>query len=371
MNSVTYTGSRSFVHSTILIPAYQPGEPLVHLVEELTKLGMQHILIVDDGSDESTHPYFLRAERLGARILHHDKNAGKGAALRTGIRAAKNLYPSDLGIVTADADGQHLPEDIHRVMAALEQHSDHLILGVRRFTGEDVPRRSRFGNRITSAFFRLSTGVKVTDTQTGLRGIPRSLYDLALSTEGDRYEYEMHLLEDAVKEVPIFQLPITTVYEDGNKCSHFRPIRDSLRVYRRPIRFVTGSLLSSGLDLLLFWILMQVLPPDYALTITIATVIARAGSGVMNFTLNQFWCFKSKEKLTRSGRRYFILFILQMGLSAGLVSLMTTMLSAALPAKLLVDTGLSVFSYYIQKHWVFRRKDVQHGKYHQAAGAAL
>lgn len=357
--------------TTILIPAYQPDKHMVDLVKELAGLGMSHILIVDDGSDESTHAYFFQAEMYGATILHHDRNLGKGAAIKTGIRAAKAMYPSDPGVVTADADGQHLPSDIQRIALAIEHHPDHLILGVRRFSGEEVPWKSRYGNRITAAFFRLSTGMKVSDTQTGLRGIPRSLYDLALSTEGDRYEYEMHFLEDAVKAAPLFQLSITTVYEDNNRGSHFRPVRDSIRVYSRPLRFVTSSLSCSVLDLLLFWILLQFLPPESAAAITVATVVARIASSVLNFTLNQFWCFKSREKVARSSIRYIILMLIQMSMSAGLVTLLTTILPAAVAAKIIVDVILSVFSYYVQKHWVFKRKETSHGSIHQTAGAAI
>ena len=357
--------------TTILIPAYQPNENMVTIVKQLSEIGYTHILIVNDGSDESTHGYFLRAEMYGATLLHHSRNLGKGAALRTGIRYATEHFPNDIGIVTADADGQHLPVDIHRVAQALEHHTDHLILGVRKFTGEDVPWKSRFGNNITAFFFRLSTGMKVSDTQTGLRGIPKSLYDLALSTEGNRYEYEMHMLEDAVKEAPIFQLPITTVYENGNKSSHFRPVKDSIRVYARPLKFVTSSLSSSIVDLLLFWILLQFLPLETAVAITTATVIARIVSSILNFSLNQFWCFRSKEKVTHSGLRYILLLVVQMGMSAGLVTLISTVFASTLAAKIIVDVSLSVVSYYVQKHWVFKKKEGNHGKQQQTAGTVL
>jgi len=357
------------MHSTILIPAYQPNEHMVTLVKQLSALGFHHIIIVNDGSDESTYTYFLMAASYGAVILHHDKNQGKGAALRTGIKAAEEMFPSDLGVVTADADGQHLPMDIQRIAMGMEHHPDTLILGVRNFSGDEVPRKSRFGNRVTAAFFRLSTGIRISDTQTGLRGIPKSLYPLALATEGDRYEYEMHMLEDAVKEAPVFQLPIATVYEDGNAGSHFRPVRDSIRVYGRPLRFITSSLSSSVLDLLLFYILMQALPLAAAAAITIATVIARVASSTLNFTLNHFWCFKSREKITKSGVRYLVLLFTQMGMSAGLVTLLSSVIPSALLAKIIVDVALSVFSYYVQKHWVFQRKEGRHGKIHQPVQA--
>jgi len=349
--------------TTILIPAYQPGIHMVSLVHILSRMGFGHILIVNDGSDDSRKPYFEEAAKWGAHILNHDKNRGKGAALKTGIRAARELYPSDDGIVTADADGQHLPSDILKIADAIRFHPDSLILGVRDFSGRDVPWKSRMGNRITAGFFRMSTGIRLSDTQTGLRGIPQSLYDLALSTEGERYEYEMHFLEDSVKIAPLVQIPIETVYEDGNASSHFRPVRDSARVYSRPLKFVTSSLFSSILDLALFYILMLLLPFEAAASITIATVIARVLSSIMNFALNRKWCFRSSESIKKAGFRYTVLVFIQMGLSAGFVTLISSFFANTLIAKIIVDVSLSVVSYYAQKYWVFRRKEARHGRY--------
>ncbi len=345
---------------TILIPSYQPNTHLIRLAHTLADLGFRHVIIVDDGSSDAKQHYFEEAAARGATILHHETNHGKGAAIKTGIRTAAELYPEDYGIVTADGDGQHLPEDILKVADALAQHPDSLVLGVREFRRGETPWKSYCGNRITSAFFKASTGVRLKDTQTGLRGIPKALYATALSTEGDRYEYEMHFLEDTVKEVPHIQIPIETVYEDNNAGSHFRPIRDSARVYARPLRFVTSSLTSSLLDLLLFWILMQILPMYTAIAISTATVIARVISSIFNYNLNRVWCFKSRENVARSGFRYILLLLVQTGMSAGFVTLLSTILSATLIAKIIVDVSLSVFSYYAQKHWVFRKKEVRH-----------
>ena len=361
----------AYSNTTILIPAYQPNVHLISLVHVLSHLDFRHILIVDDGSDPSCLPIFEEAARWGAVVLHHEENRGKGAALRTGIREAMERFPDDIGVVTADADGQHLPGDICRVTEALHQDPDSLILGVRDFSGADVPWKSRMGNRITAAFFRLSTGVRLSDTQTGLRGIPRSLYDLALSTTGDRYEYEMHFLEDSVKEAPLIQIPIETVYEDGNAGSHFRPVRDSIRVYSRPLKYVSSSLISSVLDLALFWILMLFLPLASAAAITVATVIARTLSSILNYGLNRSWCFHSNESVRKSGFRYLVLFFLQMGMSAALVALIAPLFTETLLAKILVDVSLSFFSYYVQKHWVFQRKEVANGRFQESVQPTL
>ena len=345
---------------TILIPAYMPGAALPHLVRQLTELGFQHVLVVDDGSGEAFRHLFSVTEEWGAQVIHHEVNRGKGAALRTGIENAMKLFPEDTGIITADADGQHLPEDILKVSEALSRDPLSLILGVRDFDRPEVPWKSRLGNRVTRTFFRLSSGKTVSDTQTGLRGFSYDLYEEMLKIEGNRYEYEMHMLEDLADHVPFHEVPIETVYEDKNSGSHFRPVLDSIRVYGRPLKFVFSSLSSSVLDILIFWLLLLILPLTEAAAITTATIIARLCSGAENFLVNHYFCFRSKLDLRSTGLRYSILFFTQMALSAALVSLINALLPDAVIAKILVDTALFFLSYQVQKHWVFRRKEAHH-----------
>ncbi len=232
--------------TVVLIPAYKPDEALIKLLEDLQVLGLDEIVVVDDGSGCEFTPVFMRAEEMGCTVVHHTQNRGKGAAIRTGVKAAMELGGEKVRIVTADADGQHLPKDILAVSRAMEENPGALVLGVRNLRGENVPFKSEWGNRITAACFQAMTGVKCNDTQTGLRGIPAELLQLALEEDGDRYEYEMQFLEDAVKQVPLLQIPIETVYNDDNKGSHFRPVRDSLLVYKRPLKKVGVPLVMVG-----------------------------------------------------------------------------------------------------------------------------
>ena len=227
--------------NVIVIPAYEPDERLIGLLESLERSGSTRIVVTDDGSGPLYTPVFIRAGELGCVVVRHEHNLGKGAAIKTGIEKALREFGPGIGIITADADGQHLPQDIIRISDALTSYRDHLILGVRDFSGENVPFRCAFGNMITSTLFKFGTGIACSDTQTGLRGIPPRLVPLALSAEGDRYEYEMNFLVEAVKTAPLVMIPIETVYENGNAGSHFRPVRDSLLIYRDPlIRLGTG-----------------------------------------------------------------------------------------------------------------------------------
>lgn len=167
------------------------------------------------------------------KVLTHSVNRGKGAALKTGFD-----YLADVNIITADADGQHTPEDIVRIAEALKTYEHGLVLGVRSFTGK-VPFRSRFGNWWTRIWFFVLTRLWVRDTQTGLRGIPAALLPRVSALEGERYEYEMVMLADA-KRHPMrpLQIPIETIYLNDNSASHFSPLKDTVRIYRALFRYL-------------------------------------------------------------------------------------------------------------------------------------
>lgn len=210
----------------ILIPAYQPDEKLVRLVSALRE-AFRHVVVVDDGSTEGTEA-FASVAGCADVVLRHKANRGKGAALKTGLAWIRANLPDIAGVVTADADGQHLPDDICRVAEATAARKGGLVLGVRTFEGT-IPFRSRFGNWWARIFFRMSTGLAVRDTQTGLRGIPADLLDRMIALRGDRYEYETRMLVDARRHPsPPLQIPVKTVYLEGNRTSHYRPLRDTL-----------------------------------------------------------------------------------------------------------------------------------------------
>lgn len=214
----------------VLIPAYQPEARLADLVSAL-KTDFSRILVVDDGSSEG-RDVFSRLAGLSVPVERHACNRGKGAALKTGFDAIMRMWPTISGIVTADADGQHLPKDILGVAKKLKEDAangiERLVVGARR-VGKGAPFKSRFANAWTRAVFRFMSGYPLSDTQTGLRGIPATLVPRVAAIGGDRYEFEILMLMDAAAHpsLPV-EIPIETVYLDGNKSSHFRPFADSL-----------------------------------------------------------------------------------------------------------------------------------------------
>lgn len=339
--------------SVVIIPAYQLEEKLIHLLQQLRQKELEKIIIVNDGSGEACLDIFRKAEEYGT-VVTHDRNRGKGAALKTGIRTAIELFGKNNSYITADADGQHLPDDIRKIADVLQQNSDVLVLGIRDFKAQGVPLRSLLGNRFTSAFFRLTNGVHCSDTQTGLRGIPGKLEALALQEDGDRYEYEMNFLMDAAAILPFHFIPIQTVYQDGNQTSHFRPLRDSLRVYGRFLRFAFSSLTGAAVDFLFFIMLTSTLMLPQAQKVFLATVLARIISGVVNFFMNHVWSFHSTMPVGGEAVRYLLLFLGQMLVSAACVSALSFILPDV-AAKILVDCCLFFISFIIQKNWVFNK----------------
>ena len=212
----------------IIIPAYEPDKRLIQVVQDITiKLPKSRIIVVNDGSGPGYNDYYDETAFIGATVLTHPVNKGKGAALKTAFAHIQeevvSQHLSAQPIVTVDSDGQHLIKDIVRVAKATEENPSHLVLGARTFVGK-VPARSRFGNKVTAGLFRLVTGQKVTDTQTGLRGMSTDLVPWLLNLDGNRFEYEFNMLLEAKKSGhQISEVPIETVYLGENKSSHFRP----------------------------------------------------------------------------------------------------------------------------------------------------
>lgn len=341
-------------HTAVLIPSYQPSDSIITLIATLQRQFPLPICVVDDGSGAEYAPIFSKLLHVGCFVAHHTSNRGKGAALKTGILELLKLDPQLRSVITADGDGQHSPEDIWKVAQALSENPNSLILGVRGFQGKDVPLKSQLGNRFSSAYFKLTTKVSCPDTQTGLRGIPACLFPMALSTPGDRYDYEMQFLTTAAKEKrDIRFIPIRTIYLDHNSASHFRPFADSIQIYRTPLRYLCSSLLCAGVDLGIFTLLSNNILTGIWSRVLIATVTARVTSGFLNFTLNRRWAFRSRQE---SGQaiKYTALFLFQMLLSWFLVSCLSILPIPLTLIKLPVDCTLFLFSYIMQKNWVFR-----------------
>ncbi|MFV0528292.1 MAG: GtrA family protein [Lachnospiraceae bacterium] len=346
--------------STIVIPAYEPHEQFISLVHRLIEATDRVILIVNDGSGPAYASIFNSIAQMGVVLLEHSANRGKGAALKTAMKYQLEHFPSSLGIVTADCDGQHAVIDILTIAEALDASANTLVLGSRDFTAPDVPFKSRFGNRITSTVYGLSTGLWHVDTQTGLRGIPQTSLPELIQLKGERFDYEMNMLMEIPElKVTLLRIPIQTLYFGKNKHSHFRVLKDSYLVYRPFLTFAASSICSALADITLFAILYTFLSANAAFGLLLATALARICSGILNFNLNRRIVFHSKAGASQESLRYGILFVSQLLLSWLLVKMFSEVFPWVVLIKIIVDTSLFVLSFYIQRTVVFRRKKEQ------------
>ena len=356
-----------------LIPAYEPDEKIKGLADELMEKGFD-IVIVDDGSGPDFAELFEELSQK-ATVLTHVINRGKGAALKTGLNyinkymaytesvltpaGAETVSGRDAVIVTVDADGQHLPDDVQRVAEISAQRRDALVLGSRAL-GEDIPVRSRFGNTVTRHVYSAATGVRIHDTQTGLRAFHRSLIPRLLKIEGDRYEYEINMLMQLAAEgVPIIEERIETVYEDNNSGSHFRTVRDSFRVYREILKFSASSLASFAIDYGMYALLLAATgAAGIANGLVISNIGARIVSGTANYAMNRKLVFKSRTGFAKSAVQYFLLaaFILA-GNTIVLSTLAGTLGINRFAAKLITEVIFFAISWTVQKYVIFFRED--------------
>lgn len=352
-------------HIYIMIPALNPDELLTKYVDKLTELGFSHILLVDDGSNEDKKSIFtdLVDKYEQVELLVHEVNKGKGRALKDGIMYLNENHPDCLGVVTADSDGQHTPEDTYNVAVDLYNNSDCLILGCRDFSGDDVPYKSKKGNNITIGVFKLLYRKHISDTQTGLRGIGRSLFNMFAEIKGERFEYETCMLIDVIREgIEIREVPIKTIYMDNNSETHFRPVVDSVKIYSvifgRFIKYMLSSLSSAIIDLLIFHLVNELILIKLGIScnIIIATVIARIVSSLYNFFMNRKVVFSAqKGSLSKQFVSYYALVVCQMLCSALLVSLFSGVFKCSSTIiKAVVDTVLFFASYQIQSRWLFK-----------------
>jgi glycosyltransferase involved in cell wall biosynthesis len=336
----------------VLIPAWQPDHRLLTLLVDLVSLAFGDIVVVNDGSSEESAGVFTAARRMpSVTVLSHAVNLGKGRALKTGIHHVLLELSGISSVITADADGQHTAADILRVAHASQANPERVVLGVRDFA-RDVPLRSRFGNWLTRKLFLLMTAAKVSDTQTGLRALPRSILPVCVVLSGERYEYEMTVLAYLCRHgYDLLEVPIATIYIDGNRTSHFDPVRDSMRIYFVLLRFYLSSLMAAGFDFAGFSIAF-VATHHLLLSILVGRL-----SSIVNFTINKGFVFRSRRPVQGTLGRYYTLALFIAAASYGLVWFTMQYLRwNVFAAKVTIDVLLSIFSFSVQQKFVFRRE---------------
>lgn len=357
--------------TVVLIPALNPNTELIDYVKNLIDSDSSiEVIVINDGSREEYIDIFKKIDKnKRCVVLTHAVNLGKGRALKNGFNYFLNNYSKNEvnGIITADSDGQHAINDILKIAEELNNAKrETLVLGTRNFNLEHVPFKSRNGNKITTAVFKLLYGKKINDTQTGLRGLTYDFVKECITLDGERFEYEINMLIEAVKtKIYIIEPTIETIYFDNNSETHFRPVMDSFKIYsvmfKKFFRFAFSSLGSAILDITLFTLFFYLF--DFicgdSISLLLATICARIISSLFNYILNKNLVFKAdKGKCTLI--KYYVLCVIQTFLSWVLVNggyLLIDKFIHPSVIKLVVDSLLFLISFQIQQKWVFGLKE--------------
>jgi glycosyltransferase involved in cell wall biosynthesis len=353
----------------IVIPAHNPDDGLPGYVAALRTVCPHPILLVDDGSRADTKAAIRRCQETvpDVSVAVHETNRGKGRALKTAFARLLGDFPDLRGCVTCDCDGQHAPEDVAACLAALAAHPDAVILGCRSFGARHVPWKSRLGNNTMRLLFRLVTGRGFADTQTGLRALPADFMRELLDCPGERFEFETRMLL-RLGGRPLVQVPIRTLYDDGNRGTHFRPFGDSAKILGVLLAgcagtlgaFALASLLSFGVDIGLFTLLYYVLLGSLTRgRLFWAVLLARVASVLFNYACNRYFVFgetrKDRRFDARAFRRYVLLAVVIMGASYALTRLFGGLFPGTpLPwIKACVDFALFLSSFAVQRLAIF------------------
>lgn len=216
-----------------VIPAFEAARSVGPVIDGLLaawpgQAGPPAVIVVDDGSSDATSE---RARAAGALVLRHEKNRGKGAALRTGLSRALALGAD--AAVTVDADGQHPPEEALRLMMD-EAPATALVLGVRDLVRDAAPRANQISNAISNVFLSGFARRRLRDTQCGLRRypLPQAL-EVGASADGYAFEAEI-VLRAARAGWEIVERPARVVYPpESERVSHFHVVRDPARIVAR------------------------------------------------------------------------------------------------------------------------------------------
>ncbi|MBP5312105.1 MAG: bifunctional glycosyltransferase family 2/GtrA family protein [Clostridia bacterium] len=358
--------------TVILIPAYKPEESFVDFSRRLTERG-HCVVAVDDGGGEAFADIFKRVGELGVKVVKHDVNRGKGRALKTGIQYITENMPDTELVVTADCDGQHRIEDIEKVIKTAEETPGVFVIGGRfRDKKVKVPFKSRLGNGFTRFLFMVATGSKIYDTQTGLRGLPAHLFPELLKVKGERYEYEMNmLLMLHIWEQDFVEIPIETVYVNNNAGTHYNPFKDSIRILHEILKFMAASMASFVIDYVAFILLSDLVFnkggvnlatllglesgwfAQILATFSLAYICARIISGTFNYLLNRKIVFKKGSG--SSAGKYLLLAVIIMITGALATGGLIRLGWNEYLVKILIDGGLYVFNYFMQREWVFKK----------------
>lgn len=335
----------------IVVPTLNPEEEIMDAFITELKKEFQNILVINDGSDAKFIPFFKKLEKEGIEVFTHYKNLGKGRALKNAFNYLLATYPEMEGVITCDCDGQHSVKDIKRCAKALLKSPNKVILGTRDFDQDNVPFKSRYGNKITRNVITNLVGISITDTQTGLRGLGRDLMIDFMDLDGERYDYETTMLI-ACKErnIETEEVIIETIYINSNEGSHFHPIKDSMKIYRLFMKNFMILFSSFVFDMLFFGMFYHFMNHQLLLSVGLARLLSSVYYACMN---RKLFKYTSKSFLGR----YVGLTILELGCSMVLIHFFSrSSFGGIVLAKMIIDFLLWLVFFFVRGKVLFYEK---------------
>ncbi|MHA6280413.1 glycosyltransferase family 2 protein [Salinimicrobium sp. CAU 1759] len=237
VNPPLYQSRFDVLHCCVLIPTYNNQVTLKRVIDQVLEF-TSNVIVVNDGSTDNTAQILKDFNSLP--IINIPVNTGKGNALKTGFREAYKMGYKYA--ISMDSDGQHFPDDLQVFLDALESHlptnPDLLVIGSRKMDDPTVPEKSSIGNRFSSFWFWVETGVDLKDTQCGYRLYPLEVIN-SLNLFTSRFELEIEVIVKAAwKGVKVINLPVKVLYDPNERVSHFKPWQDVARITVLNIYFV-------------------------------------------------------------------------------------------------------------------------------------
>lgn len=338
----------------IIIPAYNPPIDLFKALLAKIDNVFPNILIVNDGSSEEYSSFFKKIEKK-YRVLKHEYNFGKGKAIKTAYSYALDNYQEVLAYVVIDCDNQHDIEDMINCCKMAIKHPDSLVIGVRDFSLQNVPFKSRYGNRITRLMINWLFNCDIKDTQTGLRAITPNIAKKLINISGDRFNYELKCLIFCCEEnIPIIEVPIKTIYINNNKESRYNPIKDSIIIYKEFINYYIKLFIPYLFSLLVFLTVFYFWNYNNDLK---AILLVNILAGLVNIILNIFLNYKNIYRHNSLGNNivYVLKKIFKILLGSFLIYICYNLLNCnLLISKVLIDLILTIIIYIIFRNVGFK-----------------
>lgn len=224
--TMTYKERMKALKCAVLIPTYNNSTTIAKVIEDVKEYA-DEIIVVNDGSTDNTSEILSTTKDI--RVIEYTQNQGKGYALKLGLSKAHEW--GFRYAITIDSDGQHYADDIPVFIKRIEEVPDSLLIGARNLTADNMPSKNTFANKFSNFWYKVETGQKLTDTQSGFRLYPLDkLQNVRLITR--RYEFEVEIIVRAAwRGVNVENVPIKVYYPpEEERVSHFRPLRDFTRI---------------------------------------------------------------------------------------------------------------------------------------------